>query len=160
MRTRFIAVLCFALFFALLFAPGGTLLAQDNAPAVQASDLASSPAIDGQPVPPFIPPPSGGTAPVLPEPAPVISVTTGIDRPLVAPASLPPVIVGHNGGQTIMIASSTAGDPVSVIKFTPGFADPSQPAQQVETIIDLGFGLNGRITWDAASSLATFAFLP
>lgn len=156
MRIGVFAVLFCTLLFALFVGHKPSLHALDDFPAMQASDLAGSHADDG----PQPPPVDDGADHAISTPTEVVSETIEIDGPIVAPVQMPPLVVGQNGGETIMIATGQSGDVISVVKFTPGLDDPLQPAQQVETIFDLGIGVNANLTWDIAGNSFTFSFGP
>ena len=78
----------------------------------------------------------------------VFAAPTERQRTVAAAASLPPVLVGHADGETIMVATDQGGSPVSVMTVAPGLGDPLHPAQQFETTIDLGLGVNARLIWN------------
>lgn len=141
----------------LLLAPAGAARAQDaarNHPARgfdrQPFDETRAVASDG---------PETGTP--AGEEVPPVSVTAPRERrrAVAAAANLPPVLVGHAAGETIMVATDQGGSPVSVMTVAPGLADPLHPAQQFETTIDLGLGVNARLVWNTDGAFA-FAFGP
>ena len=160
MRSKILALVSFFFFFGIQPALFPALQALEDPLANSSGDLA--PALTGEDeLWPFErPSDDGGPDPAEPLPS---GSFEGAGRegaaPVVTP-QMPPLIFGQHEGETVLIALDESGSVISMVKYAPGLDEPLAAGQELQTIFDLGFGLNGQLAWDIASGAITFALFP
>ncbi len=80
------------------------------------------------------------------------------DNKIIVPIETPPLYIEQNGSESIMTASDYSGEVLGVFKVTPNFNDQLPSGPRFETILDVGYGIDARFSWNLTEDLFSFSF--